>query len=112
MPADEPDTIDIVATAPDGTVSLIVSDHLDWRDSLNHQLILQDKLNAYLRFFESGEMYAKFPKSQGQWPQIEIVFKYEPDEDGKAFLTRAAKVIESAGLTLTHSLFRDRERTK
>jgi len=107
MAVDQPDMIDIVATAADGKVLLAISDHLDWNDSLHHPQVLQDKLNAYLRFFESGEMYTKFPRSRGQWPEIEIFFEYEPDENGKAFLARSAEVIESAGLTLKHRIRKD-----
>jgi hypothetical protein len=109
MAVDESSTIDIIGTAADGRVSLIISDHLDWDDSLHHQQILQDKLNAYLRFFESGEMYTRIPGSRGQWPQIEIVFKFEPDENGRTFLSKAAKAIEGAGLTLKHGIHSDQE---
>jgi hypothetical protein len=107
MAVDEPDTIDIVATAPDGTVSLVISDHLEWDGSLHHQYVLQDKLNAYLRFFESGEMYTKFPNSRGQWPSIEIFFQHEPDEEGRMFLDRAAAAVESAGLSLKHRMYKE-----
>jgi hypothetical protein len=105
MAVDEPNEIDIFTQAPDGKVFLIISDHLEWDDSLEHQQILQDKLNSYLRFFESGEIYTRFPSAKGQWPVIEIVFQHEPDAGGRAFLADAAKVIESAGLTLTHRVF-------
>ena len=108
MAVDEPNTIDIIAQAPDGTVSLVISDHLDWYDSLHHQRILQDKLNSYLRFFESGELYTRFPSARGLWPEIEIFLSHEPDNDGRIFLSRWAKTFEDAGLKLVHRMHQEK----
>lgn len=105
MPVDEPNTIDIVAQAANGDVSLVVSDHLDWGDSLEHQRILQAKLNAYLRFVESGEVFDKFPNARDKPISIEIVFFEKPDRDGRIFLTLWEQTFREAGLPLTHRFF-------
>ncbi|MBC6110685.1 DUF6572 domain-containing protein [Pedobacter fastidiosus] len=44
-------------------VALTISDHLDWDDEYYHLSVLQEKINAYLRFIESGEIYDVYPDS-------------------------------------------------
>jgi hypothetical protein len=97
MAVDQPNTIDFVSTDPTNRTVLTISDHLDWTDSLAHQLVLQSKFNAYLRFVESGELLEKFPKSLGRPIVFSVVLKYPPDQAGFVFLDKARGVIESAG---------------
>lgn len=47
-----------------------ISDHLDWDDELEHIHALQEKINAYLRFVESGEILGKYPQAAGKTPVI------------------------------------------
>jgi hypothetical protein len=45
MAVHEPDQIDVMGLdKADGTLKLSISDHLDWTDSLSHQLTLQEFL--------------------------------------------------------------------
>jgi hypothetical protein len=49
--------IDIVATKLNSNeVRLVVSDHLDWSDVEGHFSLLQDKINTYIAFVESGQL--------------------------------------------------------
>ena len=105
MPVDIPNTIDLVAQGEQGDMQLIISDHLDWEKSVDHQLILQTKLNSYLRFIESGELFDKFPMAQNNPFWVEIVFQNEPDSDGRVFLERAKSIFGEAGFLLTHRVF-------
>lgn len=42
---------------------LVISDHLDWDgDEQKHVELLQDKLNHYIWFFESGKMVESMPE--------------------------------------------------
>jgi len=50
MAVDEPGVVDIVSVDPSGCFVLTVSDHLDWSDTIAHQIVLQEKLNRYLAF--------------------------------------------------------------
>jgi hypothetical protein len=53
----EADKIDIVATRPDeGTVLLIIADHLSWEAPDEHCRALERKLEGYLAFVESGQI--------------------------------------------------------
>jgi len=103
---EQTDVVDIVSTDRwTGHVTLTISDHLDWTDSIAHQTILQRKLNAYLAFVESGEILEKYPKAKDKPVAFAVVFKFPPDEAGRAFVARAKQVIESAGFSLTDRVY-------
>ena len=106
MAVDQPDKIDIIGIDnSSGSVVLTISDHLDWSDTYQHQLILQKKLNTYLAFVESGEITEQYPNSSGRSVVLEVVFKYRPDAGGLKFLERASQVIHSAGFEFRHRIF-------
>jgi hypothetical protein len=67
MSIEQTDTVDFLSIKKDsGEAWLTISDHLDWdQEEDRHLFLLQDKLNAYLRFIESGEMVERFPKPRG-----------------------------------------------
>jgi hypothetical protein len=100
------DVVDVVSIDKEtGHVILTISDHLDWSDSTQHQIILQAKFNKYLGFVESGEILTRYADAKGRPIAIKVVFKYKPDRDGWRFLTKAKEVIESAGISFRHEVF-------
>jgi hypothetical protein len=100
------DVVDVVSIdKTTGHVILTISDHLDWSNSIAHQIALQTKFNKYLSFVESGEILERYPDAEGRPVAIKVVFKHKPDEEGWQFLARAKEVIESAGFTLRHEVF-------
>jgi hypothetical protein len=102
MAVDDSTCIDIASVDPKlNHAVLTISDHLEWDESLEHQLTLQNKINAYLRFVESGEMVERLPRMSGLPVYFCIRFLHEPDHDGMIFLERAREVVESAGFHLT-----------
>jgi len=105
MSVEEPQTVDFVtlAAVPE-TVLLVVSDHLDWANSLEHQLVLQKKLNAYLAFIESQKLFRRFPKARGKRVEIRVVFQFPPDPGGEQFLSRANDTIRSAGFHFSYEV--------
>jgi hypothetical protein len=105
MSVDQPDVVDMVSISQAGEVALTVSDHLDWSNSIEHQTILQNKLNAYLAFVESGELIQQYPEARGRNVVLNVVFKHRPDRDGLVFMKRATRVIQSAGFRLQYELF-------
>lgn len=98
MAVDQPKTIDIVSKDNDGFV-LTICDHLDWNNTQEHLTILQDKINTYLAFLESGEIYENYPDAKGRPLQIEIMFNYRPNLEADAFLLKVKLIIEDAGFT-------------
>jgi hypothetical protein len=82
-------------------VVLSISDHLSWgAQSGEHLVLLQSKINTYLRFIESGEIYVTFPTSKGKPIAVRVYFKEEPDDMGHQFLNRAREVLRGAGIEL------------
>ena len=81
-----------------GRVNLRVSDHLPWDG--DHLLMLQEKLNAYLAFLESGEVYSVYPMAKARDFSILVIAKYRPNEMAMHFFEHAAAHIEQAGFSL------------
>lgn len=107
MAVDQLDGIDLIGVRREsGEVVLTISDHLDWSDSREHQLILQKKLNAYLAFVESGEILESYPDSRGRRVVFSVVFHFAPDDGSLAFLEAAGKIVESAGFSFEERVFR------
>ena len=61
-----------------GQVVLTISDHLDWSDSIAHQKILQEKLNRYLAFVESGEIMESYPDAKDRAVAFPSGFQVPP----------------------------------
>jgi len=61
MSVEEKNKIDIITTNKEGILVLTISDHLEWDDENEHLLILQDKINSYVDFIESGQMAESYP---------------------------------------------------
>lgn len=81
-------------------VTLVVTDHIDWVAELDHLFLLQEKLNTYLAFVESGELIKRFPNALGRSVQIEVAFLHEPTEHARShFLEGVEKKIRGAGFT-------------
>jgi len=98
LPVDKPDVIDIIGTQEgQGEVVLTISDHLEWDKANEHLLQLQEKINRYLAFIESGELLEKYPAAAGRKVRIQVFCKYAPSLDGERLLERAREIVEGAG---------------
>ncbi len=95
MSIDDPQVVDFISEASDGVVILTISDHLEW--DKEHLFKLQNKLNKYLSFIESGEVYESYPKAIGKSLKIELVCMHEPNSDSVSFLLQCGEVIKQAG---------------
>jgi len=85
-----------------GDVVLTIADYLDWETSeAQHLELLQEKLNAYLRFIESGELLESYPAAAGHRPVISLVGRCEPSAAAFRFLAAARQCIEAAGFGFT-----------
>ncbi len=83
-----------------GAVHLTIADALEWDAA--HLRRLQEKLNAYLAFIESGELYSVYPGAAGRPVVLDVRLRYRPDADATQFLERAAALIASARLSLQY----------
>jgi len=82
-------------------IVLTVSDHLDWeRDPDSHLMLLQSKLNSYLRFVESGEIEKKFPEIKDRQISIRVVGRFPMSEEAASFFRKMEAAIKKIGLVL------------
>ena len=100
MTIEQTEVIDLISkNTQKGYVSLIICDHLEWDEKNEKLLVLQDKINSYLNFAESGQIFEEYPSAIGNKINIELDCMYYPSEEGVKFLTLIKPVIEGAGLT-------------
>lgn len=93
--------IDAIGTSAEtGDVILSVIDGSEW--SGEHLLLLQEKLNTYLRFVESGEVYSVYPSALGKAIVIHVYWRVPPSRDAEAFLSKVTSIMEEAGLRFSH----------
>ncbi|AST68375.1 DUF6572 domain-containing protein [Kosakonia cowanii] len=104
MSVEDLNTIDCIGIPIENPneVNLGISDHLDWDASFDeHLFLLQEKLNTYLRFIESGEIYQSFPPAtQTTKKVIEIFCKYQPSSQANPFLNHVTDCIKELGIEL------------
>jgi len=99
MTVEQSELIDTVSLDPEtGTCTLGILDDLMWDDA--HLQLLQAKLNTYLRFVESGEIYVQYPAAQGLDFAIEILCIYAPGVSANLFLATAENIVNEAGYIL------------
>ena len=108
MSVDQIDAIDFATVhKTSGDLWLTISDHLPWDENEgDHLALLQKKLNAYLRFIESGEVVKKVPAADGRRIVINIVGKFPLSQNAHFFFAKARVAIEEAGFRLQFSLMR------
>lgn len=104
MSIKESEVIDIIGTSEErDVVILTATDHFKW-GSKEHLLMIQEKLNSYLEFLQSGEIYEAYPESKGKKIEVNIVCKYPPDDEGKKFLSLCKDAIEDSGFLFSYEV--------
>ncbi len=89
-----------------GIVVLTITDHLDWSDEDGHLRMLQDKINAYVRFVESGELCTSYPRAAGRPVRFNVVGKHEPGSRALNFLEVVRAELIQAGVEFTFRVHR------
>ena len=106
MTVQEEGVIDAIGLEPTtDSVVLTISDHLEWDDANEHLLTLQNKINRYLAFIESGELVEKYADAKGRSVRIEIMCKYKPSEVALRFLSKAESSVRDAGFAFGWRVF-------
>ena len=90
-----------------GNVVLTAVDDLDWSDEKAHLLAIQEKLNTYLAFIESGEVFERLTEDVGRTVardtpiKVSILAKHALSDRAKAFMEHAQERFHEAGFELT-----------
>ncbi len=119
MTIDQPDVVDFARAPRDSDeVVLMICDHLPWSEDddptyppemLNtkeHMLLMQEKINAYLGFIESGEIYEKYPKAIGKKARLEVVAKYPMNDEAKELFAKFKDFLFRHGYEIDFVLLR------
>ena len=97
MSIEQANVIDFMSIDPvSGSVILTATDHLEW-GSGEHLLQVQEKLNSYLAFVESGEIFESYPAAKGKPIKLDVVCQFEPNEEAIRFFSLCGEVIKNAG---------------
>lgn len=92
MSVEDKNKIDAISNNKEDMVLLTISDHLEW-DNNEHLLILQEKINSYMDFLESGQIYESYPSALDKKIIIQIVFKYLPNRIAEEFLEVVKEIL-------------------
>lgn len=85
------DTIDGLAYEQDtSSLLLLLTDGMDWSDMNRHLLLLQDKLNTYIWYIDSGQYKEKYPNVKSV--ELRVSFLFEEPEICRKLLERAKQV--------------------
>ena len=74
-------------------VFLSIVDALMWDDEDIHLFTLQEKINTYLYFIESGELLKAFPDSEGFDIAIELILKHMPSDKAITFFDKTIQIL-------------------
>jgi hypothetical protein len=106
MALSETNKIDTVGTSGSSRdVILTLIDEQDWENEHDHLMLLQDKINAYVRFVESGELLQEYPSAEKRNVVIEIVAKHPPSTAAEHFFNQAKTILEDVKIVLRFRVF-------
>ena len=92
--------IDMIADdAEEGIASLVITDHLEWgTNQPDHLLLLQEKINTYITFIESEEIYSEIPDACGKQLMIRVLGLHELPEQVDWFFKRIGELLNERGI--------------
>lgn len=94
--------VDFISIETDtGDIVLTIADHLPWDGDSAHLIALQEKLNVYLSFIESGELAASRPEATGRTVRIALMHREPLTAMATRFLDSAREVVREAGFELS-----------
>lgn len=103
MALDKPDEVDALGIENGtGFAVLTIADAWDWKDERAHLMALQAKLNAYLNFIESGQIWESYPDAEGKQVVIDVIGRFPVPQSGIDFFRRAADVTAELKIRIRH----------
>ena len=109
MSVEQSDVVDGIAV-PEGSTNafLLIADYLPWtaENEDPHLEALVKKINAYLRFLQSGEIFRKHPEAKGRTIVIKVVGTSPLSGGGRTFFGNLSASFAGRGVALEFELFR------
>ena len=102
MSIDQLNKVDLITIDRNsGDVWLTISDHHDWGlDEMEHLLLLQEKINGYLRYIEGGELFEHVPDARNRKIVINVSAKFPLSQKAEWFYKEAGDFVKNAGYQL------------
>jgi hypothetical protein len=96
------DVVDYIAWHPKTEeVGLMIIDHLGWTDddqsNKEHMYLLQEKINRYVAFIESGEIYRSYSKARGRDLVIIVLARDPMNREAETFFEKVKAFLLKAG---------------
>lgn len=79
-------------------VFLSIIDSLVWDHDDVHLFTLQEKINTYLYFIESGELFKALPDAAGFDIAIELILKHMPSDQAITFFDKTTQILLDKGI--------------
>ena len=98
MSLEQAEVVDLVAESPSGEIALIMSDTGAWDGSPERILQLQNKLNTYYAFVESGELSERYPRTRGRPIRFQLDTLEPLDPTTRALADEAARSLAEEGI--------------
>lgn len=101
-------SVDIIQVDQAGkTTRLIITDHLEWVGGKlddEHLWELQEKVNCYLKYVESGQLNADYPDQTGKQVVVQVYGKFDRSPAAVAFYGQMKEVLAEASYQLEFKL--------
>ena len=93
------DSIDAIGMEKEaGRVFLSIIDSLAWDQENVHLFTLQEKINTYLYFIESGELIKALPDAAGFDIAIELILIHMPTDEAITFFDKTTQILLDKGI--------------
>lgn len=93
------DSIDAIGMEKEAKrVFLSIIDSLVWDQDDVHLFTLQEKINTYLYFIESGELLKALPDAKGFDIAIELILMHMPSDQAITFFDKTTQLLLDKGI--------------
>lgn len=100
----ETNQIDAMGISKEGKgLRLMLADHLDWANEVEHLTLLQEKINSYIGFIESKQYLESYPNIAFEYFIIDVMFKYEATENCLKFIEVVNNQLREHNIQVIHN---------
>lgn len=104
MPIDDLSVVDAISLDPHGVVNLTIFDAWDWIDVGAHLLAIQEKINIYFGFIESGQLLESYPAAAEKKILINLIVAEGLPPEGLELLRRADVLAMKLNARVSHEV--------
>ena len=96
-------TVDGVALTDDNKgIILLITDHVDWSDEYRHLVMLQEKINVYITFFEEKQYEEIYKEEEIAYGVIEIHFLHNLTVNAEKILQSVQNQVAELGIKIQY----------